>query len=408
MEYSPSQIEQRTKFAFIGYRLASVPFWCMLAVLTVILYETMHITPFQIMCLVIIKPMSALFAPYWSHHIHERPDRALSNLAWGNILRYLPFLFVPWINSPWIVILSFGLYMMFCRGGFTVWIETIKNNMPVASRERLMSFSSALDYGLTAILSLVLGPMLDKNPESWRYLFPAGAAFGLISTFLLYRIPPSASKIPSTAPYKIDLLTPWKKSWALVKKDVNFANFQVGFMLGGAGLMILHSVTPMFFVDVLQLSYTKILTATTIIKSLSYVLTTPLWVRLFRKINIYYFCGLVTILTTLFPFLLLSAQLHILLLYSAYAIYGIMQAGNEFAWNMSGPIFSKEQDSTIFGSTNVLAVGIRSCLIPPLGTLLYTLTNFSAVMIAGALLGLLATTHFMRYGASLKTEKEPA
>ncbi|MFS8564573.1 MAG: hypothetical protein LVR00_09885 [Rhabdochlamydiaceae bacterium] len=95
MEYSSDQIAKRTRFAFIGIRLASVPFWSMISLLSVLLYKTMHITPLQITLLIIIKPMSALFAPYWSHRIHERPDRALSNLAWGNSLRYLPFYLFP-------------------------------------------------------------------------------------------------------------------------------------------------------------------------------------------------------------------------------------------------------------------------------------------------------------------------
>lgn len=408
MEYSSDQIAKRTRFAFIGIRLASVPFWSMISLLSVLLYKTMHITPLQITLLIIIKPMSALFAPYWSHHIHERPDRALSNLAWGNSLRYLPFLFVPWIDSAWIVILSFGLYMMFYRAGFTVWIETIKTKMPPPSRERLMGFSSALDYGLTALLTFVVGPLLDRDPESWRLLFPLTAFLGLISTLLLYRIPPSASQIPSAPPSRTDLLAPWKKSWELIKKDINFSNFQIGFMLGGGGLMIMQPAIPMIFVDILQLSYTKMLMAIAVFKSLGYIATTPFWVRLFRKINIYRFCGFVTVLIALFPFLLLGSQWHIVFLYCAYALYGTMQAGSEFCWHMSGLTFSKEKDSTIYSSTNVLATGIKGCLIPPLGTLLYTLTNSVMVMIAGSFLGVLATVHFMRYASAFKTEKKSA
>jgi MFS family permease len=399
-------LEKRTKIAFIGISLADIPFWTLLSLLTFILYKSMHITPLQVTCITIIKPISSLFAPYWSQRTYERPDRVLSNLAWGNTLRYLPFLFVPWINSAWIIILAFGLYMMFHRAGFTTWIETIKTNMSPTSRERLMGSRSALNYGLIALLPFALGPILDKNPESWRWLFPGTATLGLMSTFFLYLISPYDRKIPSTAFPKINLLEPWKKSWELIKKDINFLNFQIGFMLGGAGLMIMHLIIPTIFVDVLNLSYTNMLLATSVFKSLGFALTTPLWVRLFRKINIYTFCGLVATLIAIFPFLLLTAQFHILLLYCAYAIYGIMQAGSEFSWHMSGPIFAKEKDSTVFTSTNVLAVGIRSCIILPLGTLLFSLTNSVTVLIAGSLLGILAAAYFMRCSAAIKTEKE--
>ena len=82
---------KRTQFAFVGIRLLGVPFWGMVYLLSVILYKNMHITPLQITLIITLKPISALFAPYWSQWIHKRPDRIISNLVWGNILRYLPF-----------------------------------------------------------------------------------------------------------------------------------------------------------------------------------------------------------------------------------------------------------------------------------------------------------------------------
>jgi len=112
----------------------------------------------------------------------------------------------------------------------------------------------------------------------------------------------------------------------------------------------------------------------------------------------------VTVLAALFPFLMLGAQFHISLLYIAYALYGIMQAGSDLSWHMSGPVFSKEQESTLFSGTNVLTVGIRGCLVPLIGTILYGLTNASVVMLAGSAFCLFATVHFMRYRPIAKTE----
>src|SRR5271167_2586477 len=91
--------------------------------LSVILYKNMHITPLQITLIITLKPLSALFAPYWSQWIYKRPDRIISNLVWGNVLRYLPFLFVPWIDSGWIIIAAFAFYMMFYRGVIPTWME---------------------------------------------------------------------------------------------------------------------------------------------------------------------------------------------------------------------------------------------------------------------------------------------
>ncbi len=411
MNHSPELLAQRTRSAFIWTRLLGVPFWGMIYLLAVILYKDMLISPLQITFIIALKPMSALVAPYWSQIIYQRPDRIISNLVWANILRYLPFLFVPWINSSWIIIAAFGMYMMFYRGVMPAWMETIKNNLPPSSRERLIASGSIIDYCGTAILPIVLGLILDRYEHSWRWLFPWTAILGLLSTIFLCRILISATvkqSIPTSCNiwdlFKGGILKPWKESWRLIKNDANFLNFQIGFMLGGAGLMIIQPVLPMFYVDILKLSYTKMLIALTVCKGIGFAAATPLCVKLFRKLNIFHFSGLVTVLAALFPFLMLGAQFHISLLYIAYALYGIMQAGSDLSWHMSGPVFSKEQESTLFSGTNVLTVGIRGCLVPLIGTILYGLTNASVVMLAGSAFCLFATVHFMRYRPIAKTE----
>lgn len=411
MNHSPELIAQRTRSAYIWSRLLGVPFWGMIYLLAVILYKDMHISSLQISCIITLKPMSALFAPYWSQIIYQRPDKIISNLVWANILRYLPFLFVPWIDSSWIIIAAFGLYMMFYRGVMPAWMETIKTNLPTLSRERVIAIGTTIDYCGTALLPIILGPVLDKYEQSWRWLFLGASVLGLISTVFLSRILISTTARQYSPThfsvwdfFKGRILKPWKESWRLVKNDVSFLKFQIGFMLGGAGLMIMQPVLPMFYVDILKLSYTKMLIALTVCKGLGFAIASPLCVKLFRKLNIFQFSGLVTMLATLFPFFMLGAQLHISLLYVAYALYGIMQAGSDLSWHMSGPVFSKEKESTLFSGTNVLTVGIRGCFVPLIGTLLYALTNSATVMLLGAFLCLFATIHFMKYRFINNTE----
>ena len=356
----------------------------------------MQISPLQITLIITLKPLSALFAPYWSQWIYKRPDRIISNLVWANLLRYLPFLFVPLINSAWIIIAAFALYMVFYRGVTPTWMELIKRNLPSPEREKLVAHGSTIDYCGTAILPLALGVVLDTHPHSWVWLFPLTAAIGLLSTLFLYHLPLPESIATDEPPPKT-IWHPWKNAWNLVKKGTSFSKFQMGFMLGGGGLMIIQPTLPMFFVDTLELSYTKMLIALTVCKGLGFAAAMPIWVNLFRKYSIFLISGAVTILAALFPLFLISSQLHILFLYLGYAFYGIMQAGSDLSWNMSGPIFAKEEDSTYFSGTNILTVGLRGCIIPPLGALLYSLTTASTVMALGSLLCILAATHLITY-----------
>lgn len=94
--------KQRLAFThiYIALRLMATPCWCLLSMLAFILYKNMHLTPLQITIIVALKPMSSLLSPYWSQVIYQRPDKLITNLIGANLIRHLPFLFLPWINSP--------------------------------------------------------------------------------------------------------------------------------------------------------------------------------------------------------------------------------------------------------------------------------------------------------------------
>lgn len=423
MAPSPNQMQhtqmQKTMSAFIWTRVLGVPFWGLVNMLSIILYKDLHISAFQVTAIVALKPMSALLAPYWSQVIYQRPDRIASNLVWSNILKYFPFLFLYWIDSAWVIIIIFGLHMTLYRGAIPAWMETFKRHLPEVTQERFVAYGTIIDYCGTALLPLALGTLLDEYAHSWRWLFPCTALLGMASTWFLYRIPEIA--LPPAYPtqngeeaslkanifelFKEQILKPWKQSWQLIKTRADFAHFQIGFMLGGAGLIIIQPALPIFFVDTLHLSYTKMLVALAVCKGIGLAITSRIWTRLFRKIDIHYLSGLVALLAALFPFLLIGAQQHISFLYLAYGLYGVMQAGSELNWNMSGPVFSKDQDSSIFSGINVLTVGVRGSIVPFIGTFLFTLTNSTTVMLAGSFLSILAASHLIRYSRKAQVSR---
>jgi MFS family permease len=397
-------LSERTRSAFLWTRILGIPFWGLINFLSIILYKDLHISAFQVILIITLKPMSALLSPYWSQVVYQRPDRMVSNLVWANILRYLPFLFIPWIDSPWIIIAAFALCMTLYRGVIPSWMETIKCNLPATTRERLIASGTIIDYGGAIVLPLCFGLLLDGYDHSWRWLFPLTAAIGLFSTIFIYRIPQfSLAKEPCSTEsdlwscFKEHLIQPWKQLWKLMRENSAYASYQIGFMfLGGTGLIIVQPALPVYFVDVLNLSYTEMFLALTAFKGIGVAIASRFWVRLFQNKNFYFFSSLVTGIAILFPLLLLGAQIHIVLLYAAYTIYGVMQAGSELGWHMSGPVFAGEKDSTIFSGTNVLTVGIRGCLIPPLGALLLSSTSPLVVMLVASLMCAAATVYLRR------------
>ncbi len=395
-------LKNHTSVAFIFTRLLTSPFWGLFCLLTIILYKDLNASPFEIATMVALKPLASLISPYWSAHVHSKPERLISNLFWAHVIKFIPFLFFPFFSNPWFFIGSLTLFMVLNRGSIPAWMEVLKMNVRGTSQGKICSIGSNIEYLGMAILPLSFGWFLDHFHEAWRWIFPFTAVIGILSSYLIYRIPTGNVTLPkqiNPAHIKKHLTIPWKDSWRILIKRPDFFKFQIGFFLGGAGLMIIQPALPKYFVDHLNLSYTSILTAIAVFKGIGFLISSPAWVKSFNKTKIFTFCSFVTLFAALFPFLLMGAKFNPALIFVAYLTYGIMQGGSELSWKMSGPIFAKEEDSAPFSSINILFVGIRGAIFPYLGSLCYALSSSAFfVMFIGAALSLSATFAMQRFG----------
>lgn len=396
---------KRTKDAYIWASILNTPFWAIFNMLPFILYKDLHATPLQVTAVIILKPTVSLFALYWSILIENRKDRLINNLIWGRVISHIPFFFFPFVNNPWFFIASFGLYMMLTRGTIPAWMEILKLNIPEVLREKVFAYGSALSYAGSALIAFALGEVMDGYHESWRWIFPIAALISLGGIPFKKRIliqvdsPPSRDQNAVPLSWKQQILKPWKSAWKLVQRRPDFTRYQLGFMLGGSGLIIMQPALPVFFIDKLQLTYTDLALALTLCKGVGFVLTSSSWARLINRLDIYRFNGLVVLLAFFFPFCLIAAQWSLLWLFGGYLLYGIMQAGSEMSWNLSGPLFAKEEDSSVYSSLNVMTVGLRGCIVPILGSLLILPFHATGVILLGSLLCLSSVILMFNFSA---------
>lgn len=389
------RVDKITSQAFVWSRVLGIPFWVMLNALSVILYKEFHASLFLVTLLIALKPVTALAATYWSCYFSDKNRHFILS----NILRFLPFLFFFNIHSAWVPILCFSIYMSLSRGSVPVWMELFKTYLPRHTQSKLFALGNTYEYLGTTIFPIALGLILDWNPDSWRWLFPLTALLGMTSTFFLLRLPNVTNE---NAIREKTLSLPWKNSLALVKTRPDFRCYLVGFMLGGAGLMIIQPVLPVFFVDELQFSYTEMMFAIAVCKGVGFALASPFWVSLFKKLPIHLFSFYIALLAAVFPWLLFGAKWVYWLVYIAYLGYGYMQSGSELSWHLSAATFSKQEKSLRFSETNILAVGLRGCIVPFIGNCLFTLCNSVVVMVVGSLLCLAGAFILFKY----REEKE--
>ena len=89
-------------------------------------------------------------------------------------------------------------------------------------------------------------------------------------------------------------------------------------------------------------------------------------------ISLYRLNAYTNLLTSLFIGGVLASCMGVEWLYAGYLCYGAMQGGSELSLSLSGPIFSKEKESTAYSSLNLLLIGVRGCICPFLGFLILT------------------------------------
>jgi len=402
----------QTRAAFLWTNIFRAPFWAIYSLLLFILYKDLHASPLQIALFIALRPVVSLFSMYWGAIINRRPDRLLANVVWAGVIGYVPFLLFPLFYSPWYVLFASAVYMMMHRGVVPAWMEIFKQNLPSGHQEKVFSYGSMISYIVGAVAPLLVGPLLDTYVLCWRWIFLATALLGLGAIVFQLRIPihlPAKSAPEPASSLSQTLVTPWTSAWSLMKHHLDFRAYQIGFMIfGGCGLMLMQPALPCFFIDVLGLSYTSLSIALSLCKGVGFALTSPLWARRMPRVDLFRFSSVVTLLGALFPILLLLGTGHVLWVYIAYFAYGMMQAGSELSWHLSGPLFAQDEDSSPYSTVNVLTVGLRGCVIPQVGSLFCLFFPSQIILVMGGVLCVGGTLWMLFYRQrALGLEKPP-
>ncbi len=395
-------IASSTKSAVLVNKLLSEPLLLIFSLVGFILCKSLNGSALQVSLLTTLNPSLGLLILYWSTSIHCNPQKLSSNLIWSGILARMPFLFFPWVSNPWIFIACAGVYIFFYRASNPAWMEVIKLNLPDPHRSRIYSFASALGYAEGLVICLWVIPWLKQDEMAWRWCFPIAAIIGMTSVIVQNRVVPNDYKLKPKKTKKKQfslkdrIVTPWKESFRLMSKRPDFTRFQVGFFFCGFGLMMSSAILPLYCVNTLNVSLGEFATARLVCMCIGYVIFSKFWSQKLNSLHIYEFMVYVIICFILFAIFIVLASIETYFLYVAFFIYGVAQAGSHLSWNLSGPIFAKNENSATFSSINVLMVGIRGCIAPALGSILYIYFSSYIVFTAFILLSFIAIWVMMR------------
>lgn len=383
---SSDQMLQRssTKHALFVTHLLAEPFVALFALISILLAKELHATPLQIAILTMLRPTVALLSFYWSAISHYHGNLKTS-VMWATALSVTPFIFTPITTNVWYFIFAAGCYSLFARASVPAMMEILKQNVG-EERQKLYSQVSTLSYLVGIICALSFGSLLDKNPALWTTLFSGAALLHLLplraqSNIIVASYQEGPPKYSSLLPH---LTNPWKESYRLMQENRGFRIFQMGFFVAGFGLMFATPAIP-FYLNSLSISFTELFVAFTVLKGFGFITTTHIWskrlnVETLSQVSIAVFAGFALYLFTLLCYPL--APLNVLL---AYLVYGVAQAGSHLVWNLSGTLFSEKKSSAPYTAVNVLLVGVRGMIAPPLGGLFANLFGPTSAIIVGLL-----------------------
>lgn len=339
-------------------------------------------SPFQLMILACLKPISSIFSFFISAILDQNPHRVRLYLILNILAESLPCLFFLIIDDVWYYIAAYALMMVCSRAAFPAWIEFLKCSVEKKKLSGIISKATSIEYGCITFLPTLMALGIDRSPNLWRWMFFFGALLRLSSIGLIFFMK-GAAKMHQRENARFDLhslfLDPLIKGVEILKKRPAFGRYLVIFFIGGAGVIGTQPLLPLFFKQELNLSYTELAFAFSFCKGISFILTSPLWAKLANRTSLYIVNCLMNLFTCLFFFLLLAACGSVFWIYPAYVFYGMMQAGCKLSWNMSGAVFSNDEESTFYSSMNLALVGIRGAICPYLGYLLFSWTNSTVV-----------------------------
>lgn len=389
MESKSISVESKTTRALVWMSVANEPFVVLYALIPFIMRKDLHASILQLSIFASLRPILSIFSFYWSANLTSQKHRLRSNLIGAWALARLPFLFVPWFDNPWYIVLACSIYELLNRSGNPALMEILKLNLQKNSREQIYSWCFVVSFLESILLGFIVSSVFENHLLPWQIFLGVTSMISLSSIFLQSKIPIPITKPDfSIPPQKIGerIFGPWKDAFSLLKSDRSFFRMQCGFMFGGIGLMLTAPILPLFCVDILSLSHSRITAAKSILMGLGVAISSHFWKQMLSKGKIDSLLRNVLIGFSLYLFLLYFSQSFLFLFYWSFILYGFSQAGSHLLWNLSGPIFSGREESSQFSRVNILMVGLRGSIIPATGGILCKLTAPSFVILCGAMI----------------------
>ena len=347
----------------------------------------------QLMLMTMLWPV-ANFSSIWWGRVFENSCHKHRYFLIAGLLGRLAMIYAIWLVTMNEYLVLLGL--LFASNSVIVPGQNNIYQKNIGSKRRARVFGLTLSLGMTVsvIVTFFAGRLLDIREESFRWILAITGVCGFISAAALSLIQiqePVVQKNCAKLSWKQILLEPITGTIKLLKENKDFAAFERSFSIYGMGFIMMQPIIPIYLVDKLQLSYTVNFLAKGIVSQLGMLLLSPVIGKYHDRTHPYRFMAGAFAMLMLFPVLVVfsslaqgSPALPVILIFVAYAIFGLAMAAVNITWNMGSIYFAGDSNASIYQSVHVTMTGIRGLIAPVLGIVLYKLVSLTMVFVVAA------------------------
>ncbi len=265
----------------------------------------------------------------------------------------------------------------------------LKANYQAHNFAHLYSISTSLNKIVMLVVTLVYGLWLDVDNYIFVYVFPVMAVLGVGSVYLLTSINFPVEK-PITIRKSVfqSVFQSAKNMYCILKDNVPYRHFEVGFMLYGFAFMFTTPILFIYFYEELNLNYFSVAFYRNAYNIIA-ILLLPWFGKLMGRTDPRLFGVLTyTSLGLYIFFLALTSYLpfyfdifNIRMYYSllGYVVFhGVFAASMVLLWNIGSSYFCKPEEAGTYQSLHLSLVGLRAMIGPLFGIFFYELFGFTA------------------------------
>jgi hypothetical protein len=344
----------------------------------VIAAKIYQVSPFVLAVITAAPMFGNLSSYFWSRLSNARTKVRFANAVQiATIACVLAIAMAP-VNEAGAALLVLGMILsrLLITGIITVRSVVWSLNYDRAVRARTTGRLQILTSLVTVVISSLVGPLLDQNPESFRWVYVSGAVFGALGVYFFSRV-----NVIGEARHRVlerrnrQEVAPEDKVGFLeiLRRDRHYARYQLYQFTAGAANMIIEAPLVYLITRELDAGYTQSIAMTMVIPFAVSMVTLPIWASYLDRVHVAEFRARQSVLWVISQGLLWAGALlgSLWWIGASRLVLGIARGGGALAWQLGHNDFADQKALSAYMGIHVTLTGVRGAIMPFLGMFLY-------------------------------------